>query len=134
MRRVSVNYSTFEGDTDFPYWGYYGYYAAPPAATAGSDFETKTGAVTFGAPGETTKTVVVAVKGDKSVEEEIKEYFSLNCDGFCRSDLEHQHAVGMIYDDEPHVSVGDGIGEGGKLRYHGHEAYRSHSPRRRRCQ
>ena len=118
---VSVNYSTFEGDTDFPYWGYYGYYAAPPAATAGSDFEAKTGAVTF-APGETTKTVTVAVKGDVSADEEV-EYFSLNLTDSPDATLTHRHAVGIIHDDEPRVSVGDVVGEGGKLRNHGHDVY-----------
>lgn len=101
---VSVNYSTFEGDTDFPYWGYYGYYAAPPSAMAGTDFEAKAGAVTF-APGETVKTVVVAVKGDVSAED--SEYFSLNLTDSPDATLSARHAVAVILDDEPRVSVND---------------------------
>ena len=101
---VRVNYSTFEGDTDFPYWGPYGIYYGPPEATAGTDFETNVGTVTF-APGETVKTVVVAVKGDVTSEDD--EYFSLNLTGSPDATLGAQHAVAAILDDEPRASVGE---------------------------
>ena len=55
---VTVNYATANG-----------------TATAGSDYQSKTGTVTF-APGETTKTITVAVKGDK--QKEASETFFAN--------------------------------------------------------
>lgn len=99
-----VNYSTFEGDTDFPQWGYYGYYPAPPAATAGADFQTVAGTLTF-APGETVKTVPVSVLGDRIGESD--EYFSLNLTDPPEATLGSRHAVGVIWDDEPRVTISD---------------------------
>jgi hypothetical protein len=55
---VTVNYATANG-----------------TATAGSDYQSKTGTVTF-APGETTKSITVAVKGDK--QQEANETFFAN--------------------------------------------------------
>jgi hypothetical protein len=47
---VTVNYATANG-----------------TATAGSDYQAKSGSVTF-APGETTKTITIVVNGDKTAE------------------------------------------------------------------
>jgi Calx-beta domain-containing protein/VCBS repeat protein/FG-GAP repeat protein len=98
---VSVNYSTFEGDTDFPGgWGYYGYY---PPATADVDFQSATSSVIF-APGETEKTIPVAVYGDV-VGEPDYEYYSVNLTGSDTASLTWVHAVGIIRDDEPRASI-----------------------------
>jgi Calx-beta domain/FG-GAP-like repeat len=53
------------------------YRTADNSATAGSDYQSASGAVTF-APGETTKTVAVLVNGDRVSEPD--EYFVFNLD------------------------------------------------------
>jgi hypothetical protein len=103
---VSVNVSTVEGDTDFPaggYWGYYGYYESPPAATSNIDFQAQASTLTF-APGETVKTIPIAVYGDRIGES--GEYFSVNL-GTSPSGaaIGSSHAVGVIADDEPSASI-----------------------------
>ena len=121
---VDVNFSTAEGDTEWGegggyggggggyYGGYYGgggSYSpppAPPAATSGTDFQAQTGTLTF-APGQTVKTIVVVVNGDRLVEDD--EYFSVDLTGSSPNatiDGSVDHAVGIIVDDEPRVSVG----------------------------
>jgi hypothetical protein len=102
---VSVNYSTFEGDTD--YWPHnpYSYYYGPPAATAGSDFVAKTGTATF-AIGQTSTTVSVVVNGDRVAEYD--EAFSLNLSGPSGALIDDAHAVGTITNDEPYVNVSGG--------------------------
>jgi hypothetical protein len=103
---VSVSYSTVEGDTDFPVWGYYyGYYyiEGPPKATAGSDFQAAAGSVTF-APGETVKTIPITVYGDRLAEPD--EAFSVNLGTSATATVDTVHAVGFIVDDEPRVSIG----------------------------
>ena len=102
---VSVNYSTFEGDTD--YWPYnqYSYYYGPPAATAGSDFVAKTGTATFSA-GQTSTTVTVVVNGDRVAEPD--EAFSLDLSDASGALIDDYHAVGTITNDEPYVSVSGG--------------------------
>ncbi len=101
---VTVNFSTAEGDTEAWYgWGYYGYYAPPPAATAGSDFQAASGSLSFAA-GETRKTISVVINGDSLVEE--NEYFSVNLSGAsANAGFNDAHAVGVIVDDEPRVSI-----------------------------
>jgi hypothetical protein len=102
---VSVNYSTYEGDTD--YWPYnpYSYYYGPPAATAGSDFVAKTGTATF-AIGQTSTTVSVVVNGDRTLESD--EAFSLNLSDASGALIDDAHAVAMITNDEPYVNVSGG--------------------------
>jgi hypothetical protein len=95
---VSVNYSTFEGDTDT--WGYYAYYYSP--ATAGSDFQAQSGSVTF-QPHETVKTIPIAVNGDLIGEP--NEVFSVNLTDSPDGAIDGSHAVGVIMDDEPRVSI-----------------------------
>jgi hypothetical protein len=101
---VSVNFSTAEGDTEaWSGWGYYSYYYPPPAATSGSDFQAASGTISFAA-GETSKSVTIAVVGDRLAEED--EYFSVNLTGASgNAAFQDSHAVGIIIDDEPRVSV-----------------------------
>jgi hypothetical protein len=101
---VEVNFSTYEGDTDFPICGSYGCYDPPPAATAGGDFQAASGTVTFN-PGDTVRTIPVVVDGD--LLPELDEYFSVNLTGSTNSALDWTHAVGGILDDEPRASVGN---------------------------
>ncbi len=103
---VSVNLSTVEGDTDFPYWGYYGYYEGPPSATSNVDFQAAAATLTF-APGETVKTIPIAINGDRLGEPD--EYFSVNL-GTSPSGatIDGAHAVGIIVNDEPYASIGGG--------------------------
>ena len=100
---ITVNYSTAEGDTEWQEWGYYGYYAPPPAATSGEDFQANTGTLTF-APGETEKTIPVLVNGDHVPEPD--EVLSLNLSGASGAGITYGHAVGTIYDDEPYAGIG----------------------------
>jgi hypothetical protein len=99
---VDVNYSLAEGDTE---WWYYGWYEPPPAASFGSDFRADSGTLTF-APGETVKTIPVTVYGDRVGEPD--EYFSVDLTGSATAPIDWGHAVGVIVDDEPRVSIGSG--------------------------
>jgi hypothetical protein len=96
---VTVNYSVAEGDTE---WWEWGYYYAPPAATAGSDFAGGPGTITF-APGETQRTILVPVYGDRNGE--VAEYFSVDLTSSNHARLMQDHAVGIIVDDEPQMYV-----------------------------
>jgi hypothetical protein len=107
---LTVNFSTAEGDTD--YWPHnpYSYYYGPPAATAGTDFVAKTGTATFAA-NSTSTTVTVVVNGDRDGEP--NEAFSVNLAGATGASIADGHAVGLILDDEPYVSVtGGSVTEG----------------------
>lgn len=101
---VSVNFSTAEGDTEAWWgWGYWGYYYPPPAATAGSDFESANGSLSFAA-GETSKSITIAILGDRAVEDD--EYFSVNLSNpSANARFDDAHAVGIIADDEPRLSI-----------------------------
>ncbi len=88
---VTVNYATSNG-----------------TATAGSDYTAKSGSLTFAA-GETSKTVQVAVTGDRVVE--ANESFNLTLSGASGASIRDGQAVGTIVDDDvaaapPRVSVG----------------------------
>ncbi|HET6573303.1 MAG TPA: Calx-beta domain-containing protein [Fimbriiglobus sp.] len=98
---VDVNFSTAEGDTE---WWLWGWYEPPPAATSGTDFQSQSDTLTF-APGDTVKTIAVAVNGDRIVESD--EYFSVNLTGSPNAAIDAwaSHAVGVIVDDEPLVSI-----------------------------
>ena len=77
---VSVNFQTADGD-----------------AKAKSDYQSTSGTLTF-APGETSKTISVAVKGDKTVEPE--EWFYVNLSDASGADILDGQGIGMIaYDD-----------------------------------
>jgi hypothetical protein len=96
---VSINFSTAEGDTEW--WR--GWDEPPPAATSGSDFQAASGTLVF-APGETVKTIPIAVYGDRLGEPD--EYFSVNLTGSAIAPIDSGHAVGVIVDDEPRVAIG----------------------------
>jgi chitinase len=102
---VSVNFSTAEGDT--AWWGgwngYYYYGPEPVKATAGVDYQSQAGTLTF-APGETAKTVTVLVNGDRAGEPD--EAFSVDLGGAAGALVTSGHATATIYDDEPRVSIG----------------------------
>ena len=89
---VTVNYATSNG-----------------TATAGSDYTAKTGSLTFAA-GETSKTIQVAITGDRVVE--ANESFNLTLSGASGASIADGQAVGTIVNDDqgpalPRLSVGD---------------------------
>jgi ribosomal protein L35AE/L33A len=99
---VSVNFSTAEGDTE---WWYWGWYEPPPAATSDSDFQAAAASTLTFEPGETIKTIPIAVYGDRLGEP--AEYFSVNLSDSTSAIIDWGHAVGIIVDDEPYVFIGD---------------------------
>ena len=74
-----------------------GYATADGGAIAGSDYVAATGLLTF-APGETSKSVNVAVKGDK-VKESIETFF-LNLTNPLNATLADAQGVGTIKDND----------------------------------
>jgi hypothetical protein len=77
---ITVNYATASG-----------------TATAGSDYQSKTGSITF-APGETTKTITVAVIGDKQKESD--ETFFVNLSGAVGAEITDGQGLGTILNDD----------------------------------
>jgi hypothetical protein len=73
-------------------------------ATAGSDYQAKSGTVTF-APGETSKPVTVLVNGDHVAEQ--NETFVVNLSGSINATIGDGQGVGSIRDDEPRISISD---------------------------
>jgi hypothetical protein len=88
---VTVNYSTTNG-----------------TATAGSDFQTASGTLTF-APGETSKTIAVAVLGDQMFEPD--ETFAVRLSGATNATIGDGNGTGAIVNDDtyvpPSVSISD---------------------------
>ena len=80
------------------------YATADGAATAGSDYQAASGTLTF-APGETTKTITVAVNGDRLAEP--NETFVVNLTGATNATIADGQGVGTIADDEPRISISD---------------------------
>jgi hypothetical protein len=91
---VTVNYATANG-----------------TATAGSDYQAKAASVTF-APGETTKSVTVAVIGDKV--KEANETFFINLSGAHGGDILDGQGLGTIVNDDGGKGGGGGGGPKGK--------------------
>jgi hypothetical protein len=83
---VTVHYSTANG-----------------TATAGSDYQSQSGALTF-APGETTKTITVPVTGDRLGES--NETFFVNLSTTDAIPIDGQ-GIGTIVDDEPRITIND---------------------------
>jgi hypothetical protein len=77
---VTVNYGTADG-----------------TAQAGGDYEAAAGTLTF-APGETSKTITVAVKGDTRVE--ANESFFVNLSGAVNAVIGDGQGLGTILDDD----------------------------------
>jgi len=84
---VTVNYATASG-----------------TATAGSDYQSASGALTF-APGETSKTVTILVNGDRLGEP--NEMFLVNLSGPTNATIADGQGVATIVDDEPRISISD---------------------------
>jgi hypothetical protein len=80
-------------------------------ATAGSDFNSTSGTLTF-APGETSKTVTVPVIGDRLAEP--NETFFINLSSPTNATIADGQGVGTIVDDEPRISISDVTGYEGK--------------------
>ena len=80
------------------------YATANGTATAGSDYQSASGTLTF-APGETTKTFNVLIKGDRLAEP--NETFVVNLGSPTRATIADGQAVGTIIDDEPRISISD---------------------------
>jgi Calx-beta domain/Beta-propeller repeat len=80
------------------------YATADGSATAGSDYQTASGTLTF-APGETSKTISVLVNGDRVPE--LNETFVVNLGGATNANITHGQGVGTIMDDEPRISISD---------------------------
>jgi hypothetical protein len=86
---ISVNFSTAD-DT---------------ASAAGGDYVPTSGTLNF-APGETTKTIIVPVKGDRRGE--FTETFFVNLTNAVNGDILDAQGIGTIIDDEPTVSIAGG--------------------------
>ena len=82
---VTVNYKTADG-----------------TATAGSDYNAVFGRLTF-ARGETTKSILVPVIGDRLAEP--NETFFVNLSGANNAKIAHGQGVVTIVDDEPRLSI-----------------------------
>ena len=77
---VTVNYGTADG-----------------TAQASRDYEAAAGTLTF-APGETSKTITVAVKGDTQVE--ANETFFVNLSAAVNADIGDSQGLGTIFNDD----------------------------------
>jgi Calx-beta domain len=86
---VRVNYNTADG-----------------TALAGSDYEAASGKLTF-APGETSKTIRVSVSGDRLGEPD--ETFVVKLHGAKNAKVADGTGVVTIADDEPRLTIGDGV-------------------------
>ncbi len=90
---VTVNYATQNG-----------------TAVAGADYVATAGKLTF-APGETTKTILVPVTGDRLVEPD--EYFLVNLQGAKGAKIGDAQGIVSIVDDDPRISIADVSGQEG---------------------
>src|SRR4051812_28964445 len=78
------------------------YQTANGSATAGSDYAASSGDVTFAA-GQTSKTVTVAVTGDRVAEQ--TEAFFVNLSAPTNAAIADGQGVGIVLDNEPRISV-----------------------------
>jgi hypothetical protein len=81
-----------------------GYSTSNGSATAGNDYESANGTLTF-APGETTKTVTVTVNGDRLSESDESLYVVLS-GASGNAMITNSYGYGTIRDDEPRISIG----------------------------
>lgn len=93
---VTIDYSTADLTPDEQYW-----YGA--GATAGVDYEAKSGTVTFAAHQTTSETITVLVNGDR--EGEYDEPFFVNLSNPSGATLGPSQALGNIANDEPYVWI-----------------------------
>jgi Calx-beta domain len=87
------------------------YATANGTATAGSDYQAASGALTF-APGETSKTITVLVNGDRLAEP--NETFFVNLSAATNATITTGQGTGTIVDDEPRISISDVTKKEGK--------------------
>ena len=86
-KTVTVNYNTVNG-----------------AAKSGSDYQAASGKLTF-APGQTSKAILVPVKGDRLGEPD--ETFVVKLQGAKNATISDGQGVVTIVDDEPRISICD---------------------------
>jgi probable HAF family extracellular repeat protein len=87
------------------------YSTANGTATSEGDYRAASGTLTF-APGETSKTITVAVNGDRLPEP--NETFVVNLSSPTNATIADGQGVGTIVDDEPHISISDVTKKEGK--------------------
>lgn len=88
------------------------YATASGTATAGSDFASKAGTLTFAPNGPATQTVTVEVNGDETLESEIESFFlTLNNATGASIDPQFSQGAGNILDDDQRVFRADGDAE-----------------------
>jgi hypothetical protein len=80
------------------------YATANGSATANGDYQTTTGTLSF-APGDSSKTITVLVKGDRVAESD--ETFVVNLSGASGATIADGQGVGTIVDDDPRISISD---------------------------
>lgn len=80
------------------------YATADGTTTAGSDYQAASGSLTF-APGETSKSITMAVNGDRLPEP--NETFVVNLSSPTNATIADGQGVGKIIDDEPRISISD---------------------------
>src|SRR5262249_62037538 len=80
------------------------YATADGPAIAGSDYQAASGTLTF-APGETSKTISIAVIGDRVPEPNTTYYVNLS--GPTNATIADGEGAGSILDDEPRISISD---------------------------
>jgi hypothetical protein len=80
------------------------YATANGTATAGSDYQARSGTLSIPA-GQTTGTISVPVIGDRLPEP--NETFAVNLSGATNATIADDQAVGSIADDEPRISISD---------------------------
>lgn len=73
-------------------------------ATAGSDYQSASGTVTFD-PGQTTRTISVVINGDRTGEP--NETFTVNLTSPVNAVFNDNQGIGTILDDEPRISISD---------------------------
>jgi ELWxxDGT repeat protein len=80
------------------------YSTADGSAVAGSDYQAKSGILTF-APGQTTQTITVLVVGNRLPE--ASETFFVNLSSPTGATVAEGQGLGTILDDEPRISISD---------------------------
>jgi hypothetical protein len=80
------------------------YATANSTATAGNDYRSALGTLTF-APGETSKTITILANGDRLPEP--NESFFVNLSNPTNATLADGQGIGTIVDDEPRISISE---------------------------
>ncbi len=81
------------------------YATADLSATAGSDYQARTGTLTFNPGGALRQDITVTVKGDRLGEQ--NETFVVNLSGATNATISKSQGGCYIIDDEPRISIGD---------------------------